>query len=1267
MPTIPKPHRIGVLAPDVKLEGPDTAYEREAAALIWVACIELCQRHPRLAVLDAEATPLLARDGHFAPYPAGRGAHPTDAFYAPTRRDELIWLELSLGAKGGIVRLHAIGRDGKQDSFEALGRSIGEQIHQAIGAWTQARALVAPSGSMRKPEVVTAEEILAVVRCIGPTLVEQARAWTLPSASQPEWALQVVADDPDDEAGETFAMSASAIAAAAAVTPSDERRRTLARPLLNRLPQAFRVQALRLLELALHDDLTDDLLAADPEHPQARFARFERSRDMQLLREIIASAPGWARPYEELEPGESTSELESRAAAGMAAVCRPGSLEALETSAERLADAGRIDEAIRLMERAVRTHPDDPRAGLALLAFDERADRPGAWLERATRARRDHGCPTDPSLPWYPDQIHVDLRAANALLGVGRLAEATALRASRLDGRASEWPNHTKQLARWRSDPKLAAWSYAREAAHRGDEARVLAGFDRARPETPADLAAFLDALVAMGREDDVPFAWAQLGLGLGLGRAPHASVARLAACRALTAVGEHRRALEELWTVELTDPGRDDQVALARCALVMSGTPIEVIETALGERIAIGAPTLARRMARVIADFVPAAAKSGLVARALGKVAPIEFDPTWLAHFSSETRGRRQIDELFDELGKLRKGAPSGFEIADELARGDRLVERWLDVVVGAAPTGERVPLAQAAAYTAAQAITRYLAATTTAPTTLAGALRTVAAEALALVRVHRDALGDREARALLGSLDPLLRRIDRWIGSTWLATAERSVGVDERAAGDVVGFFKEFPTVSTRILGPEEIAVLAWSIARLHRERPPGWAGKVAAQASRLALHTGTAALDEWADAVAAQLAARELETDDAIDALHTASYLGDGVTSTPTVHTARALFDAGRAPAALAVVLRASGPIRAATLREPWTRSAVEVPFDFDKALTAATAALGAGEPARAEKLARWAAAVDPASSDAQRVLGFALAQQGKLVDAFERLTRGTGELASGLLASMLVQRGKLADALAIQGYASRWYTRADDWLVYARTADDAGDPPRAARARAKAHDLDPSVEIGEVEPAARDLIYAQLEAGDHEAAASRAHDPSWRIRRVALRAARFREPNESHLAVTARARAAAFAVLAETTGTMDREALLARGFALQIREQAYFARDPVAQLGERMTPAQLVAELVARGAVAGTVVDAAIEPRFEDRVVLAGGKVSRVSDYVALLRDLAALSPLEALAQFDLDDAGYHEVSTAWAAALDADPSLMRAISAGLAKR
>jgi hypothetical protein len=62
--------------------------------------------------------------------------------------------------------------------------------------------------------------------------------------------------------------------------------------------------------------------------------------------------------------------------------------------------------------------------------------------------------------------------------------------------------------------------------------------------------------------------------------------------------------------------------------------------------------------------------------------------------------------------------------------------------------------------------------------PSVNAGALRTVAAEALALVRAHRTMLSDKDIRALLGVVDPLLRRVDRWVGSSWLAAVERAVG---------------------------------------------------------------------------------------------------------------------------------------------------------------------------------------------------------------------------------------------------------------------------------------------------------------------------------------------------------------------------------------------------------------------------------------------------------------------------------------------------------
>ena len=1405
MPAIPKPHRIAVLVPEVKIDGPDAAYEREAAVLLWTACIEICERHPRLSVLDADATPLLPQDGHFAPQHAGRGGKPTDAFYAPTRRDEVIWLELGLGAKTGVVRLHAIGRDGKQETFDALGRSIGEQIQQVLAAWCTARGLGAPT---KKLEPATADEILAVVRVIGPTLVEQARAWALPVSHQPLWSLAIVADEPehdddDDEgdgAGDTLGIDLDMVLAevdaplqarvestidstadidlGSVKRPPDERRRSIARPLLNRLPPAFRAPALRLLELALREDLGEELLALDPDHPHALFARFEKSaphgRDYAMLRQVIASAPGWARPYEQLSPdggddpiGRLTapSTLETVAAASMAALCRPAALEALEAAADRMAEGHRVDEGLRLVERGVAQHGEDPRAHLALLHLQEQTDREGAWLEQALRSSSLHGCPMDPVLPWYPDQIHIDLRASNALLETGRLDEAIALRANRLEGREASWPHHTRILAAWRKDPRFVAWCYAREGYFRGDDARAVEGFGRIEPGDTVDLKIFLDSLVALGREDEAPLAWAQFGLGGG----QQGAVARLAAARALIAAGEHRRGVEELWRIQVTSPDRDAHTAIARAGLAMAGTPIDVIEAALGERIAIGAPTLARRMARIVADFVPAAAKSGLVARALGKTNPIEYDAAWLSGFSADTPGRRQIDAMFGELGKLRKAGPSGFDIADELGRGDALVGRWLDVVFSAAAEDDRAALAQAAAYTAAQALARYLAGSTFAPTTLTGALRTVAGEALALVHYHRDALPDREARAVFGALDPLLRRVDRWIGATWLASVERALRIDERSAGDVAGFVRDLPTVAARILGPEETAVLSWSVARLHRDRSDGWAAKVAVQAARLASHTGSAGLDEWADAIAAQVTSRELEVEDAIDALHTACYLGDGLTAVPCVHLARIMFDAGRAPAALAVL---SAGMRAArspawrdtqleSLREKWRTSSLDVPFEFADVAAGCFEALQHGDPARAEKLGRWAVAFDPTNAEAHRNLGLALAQQNKVLDAMHHLVRGTREQATQILSGVLYQSGKLAEAMTVLDYASRWYNRADQWLTYGGIAYAAMDNPRTVKAYRFAYQLDPEAfdasqlnayagvldEVGEYatceaiathlqrvagddvmwqtnawnhlacayiglgkfdeaiehaeraveknplpdnaqafaatlerararQPAPpptqpshakiRDPIFAALESGDITGAAARLTDPSWRVRRAALHASRFRFASENQAAVTPRARAAAIAVLADTAGTMDKEALLTRCLALQIREEAYFPRDPLPRLGDRMTREAFYQEFRARGGV--VLGDDAPPPvAFVDRVVIPGGKVSRTSDYVALLRDLAALAPKEAIAQFDLDEAGYLEVARAWAAAMEADPSIAKTIAAGLAKR
>jgi len=57
-----------------------------------------------------------------------------------------------------------------------------------------------------------------------------------------------------------------------------------------------------------------------------------------------------------------------------------------------------------------------------------------AGASAAVRSRTTHWWPwMEPSLPWYPDQIQIDLLVANALLRAGRLDEAIALRGNRLE------------------------------------------------------------------------------------------------------------------------------------------------------------------------------------------------------------------------------------------------------------------------------------------------------------------------------------------------------------------------------------------------------------------------------------------------------------------------------------------------------------------------------------------------------------------------------------------------------------------------------------------------------------------------------------------------------------------------------------------------------------------------------------------------------------------------------------------------------------------
>ena len=122
--------------------------------------------------------------------------------------------------------------------------------------------------------------------------------------------------------------------------------------------------------------------------------------------------------------------------------------------------------------------------------------------------------------------------------------------------------------------------------------------------------------------------------------------------------------------------------MALAHCGLLLSIMPLEAAESALAERVGAGGVTLARRMARDVADFIPGAAKSALVMRALGKPTNLELDSATLTAFSCEPQTRASIDALFAELepdseSSERRAAAAGRRAARRGTKVDRR-SRW-------------------------------------------------------------------------------------------------------------------------------------------------------------------------------------------------------------------------------------------------------------------------------------------------------------------------------------------------------------------------------------------------------------------------------------------------------------------------------------------------------------------------------------------------------------------------------------------------------------
>jgi hypothetical protein len=238
-----------------------------------------------------------------------------------------------------------------------------------------------------------------------------------------------------------------------------------------------------------------------------------------------------------------------------------------------------------------------------------------------------------------------------------------------------------------------------------------------------------------------------------------------------------------------------------------------------------------------------------------------------------------------------------------DDLGAADALVTGWVGAAFAAARADEPAALATALLACATHALARYLVAT---PSLAAGALRTVAAEALQACTPHRAHLRDRDVENALAALAPAITTAEPTLADHWLAYAERRLGLDARwhGRGDRGG------ALADRLVGPEQLAALSWHLAALLRARPAAWAAQVAPIAARLAWLTGATGAAAWAEAAVALHATGALDRAAAIDALASAHFLIHGHDGTAAVALARMHLEDGHGALALACLCEGLG---------------------------------------------------------------------------------------------------------------------------------------------------------------------------------------------------------------------------------------------------------------------------------------------------------------------------------------------------------------------
>ena len=993
---LPYPHRVSFLASTLALPKGLEHLGLLPAKVIASVLFDHLVRHPTVTVGDFDDERLTDDDDQLldAQHPGAEEA--IDWFFRVSRRHEVLWLELSMDPqRPAPVRLH-IRRPAREVEVVTAqgGGALSAQITEVLDTWLASRHL-AMAGPVTPFSV---GDLVDVTRQIDRAL----------TAGRPK----------DDDQLPTV--------------PED----LLAPPV--RLGVAFlRVMA----DMCAVDAGWDQrILALDPRHPVARRNLFiaslsEKDFDRKAIVPLVEECPMYGKPhlsihgeaFDDERPDEGMGVRHQ----GIAASLIPANPYALHNYSLQIEDESRHEEAFRWADKATIASPSFDKGHLDCVrrmrqlqraghAFSEAQYRCNDILERWKQGQIS-------PFEW-PVKYHAGMLLAFVHFDIGRLEEAIHIAEQTMADMQDPDAGHEsfawamKRIKQWKSDPKVMASAYAWEGFYRGDPGRVIEGLAQGDVDDADEVWMLVESLIAIGREDLARLAFHHY-LGAAHGRGIVGDMkARLAGAKAELLAGDCDLAIEQLLIVQARRPQSRLEAEINRVLRLAVCRGADEWEGAIKRLHDKGAPTLARRAARDLADFVPGMDRP-VVVRALGERRPLLIEMPWLVMYGATLGRLGPAAAAIDE----RLAPPPDAT----LAAADLLAQEWWTVLPP--PAKDRDLHASAAMYALGVAVARYLALTTQAPSPIAGAYRHIATEALHLVRRSRYHIDDEMVRGLLELLEKCAV-VDEPLFDTWLARVGHALDLDTEYGSYLAVLTDGLPRVSSLLRGDERIGWemrLAWDLRADPDSAEPA---RFLFERCARVLETGAAEV-EWSN----------LSPPDALDVHYAATIANPTNHAEPWVNLARALFAAGRAHEALDALCRAfvgTGQDwreeMIASFEDTWAQAGLDVPYGFDEAQSKGLAALQGGQLEVAERCFRWCRAQDPRNSVIAKNLGIVYGAMGRAHDAVRAFAGFDPKDAARHAGTALMQAQKYEQAVLAFRYASPRFTTADDWRLLAVAA-------------------------------------------------------------------------------------------------------------------------------------------------------------------------------------------------------------------------------------